>query len=53
MGFCGTNLRPMSQEVLKIAIRKMSLKNTLVKLFPHDSVASELAIESKSNKFDK
>ena len=32
---CGTNLRPISKEVLVISTRKMSLRNTLVKYFKH------------------
>ena len=32
--FCGTHIRPVLQEVLKIWIRKMSSKNTLAKLLP-------------------
>ena len=42
MGFCGTHQWPFSQEVLKILIGKMSLKNTLVNLLPHLSGANEL-----------
>ena len=42
MGSCGTQLRPMPLEVLKITIHEMSLKSTLTKLFPHPSEASEL-----------
>ena len=34
--------RPMSQEMLKMSIHKMSLKNTLVKLHPQLSGANEL-----------
>ena len=30
MGFCGTYLRPISLEVFKISVHKVSLKNTLV-----------------------
>ena len=39
MGFCGTHLRPISQEVLEILIRKMSWKNALIKLLQHPSGA--------------
>ena len=39
---CGTHLRPILQEVVKVSIFKMSLKNTLVKLLPHLSEATEL-----------
>ena len=39
--FCGTHLTPISQEVLKISIYKMSFKNIIVKLLLHLSVASE------------
>ena len=35
MGFCATDGRPISQEVLKISIRKMSLDITHLRLFPH------------------
>ena len=37
-----TNLRPISQEVLKIPIRKTGLKNTLVKLPSHLPEANDL-----------
>ena len=33
--FYGIHLRPVSQEVLKISIRQMSLKNKQIKLLPH------------------
>ena len=39
--FCDTHLTPISQEVLKISIYKMSFKNIIVKLLLHLSVASE------------
>ena len=32
MGFCGSNVRPISQEVLMISISKMSLKNNSTSL---------------------
>ena len=34
LGFCGIHRRPISQEVPTMSIRKMSLKNTLIKLLP-------------------
>ena len=37
---------PISQEVLKISIRKMMLKNTLIKLLPHPSWVGELTHEA-------
>ena len=43
MGFCCTNLGPISQEVLKLPIHWMSFANALVKLFPNRlSGANEL-----------
>ena len=42
MGLCGTHLKPISQIVLKISIRKISLKNELVNLIPQLSGAIEL-----------
>ena len=42
VGFCGINPRPISQEVFKMTVHKMSLKNTLVKLLPHLPGANEL-----------
>ena len=41
MEFCGTHLR-LNSQVLKISIRKMILKNILVKLLWHLSGANEL-----------
>ena len=32
MGFCGIHLRPIAQEVLKITIRKMTLKKYTCKI---------------------
>ena len=40
--FCGTQLRPISQEVLKISVCKMSLKNTLANVLPPLSGPNEL-----------
>ena len=44
MGYWGTNLRPISQEVLKKYIRNMGLENTFVKFLLHLSGADELLI---------
>ena len=41
-GFCGTHIKQILQELLKVSIHKMSLKNTLVKGLPHLSVTNEL-----------
>ena len=38
-----TRLRPISQEMLKISIRKMNSKNTLMTLFSHLSWAKGLS----------
>ena len=42
VGFYDTHLRPISQEMLKISIRKMSLKYALAKLFHPSAGAIEL-----------
>ena len=42
MRFFGIHLRPISQEVLDTSIRKIDLKNTLVKLLPNLPGATEL-----------
>ena len=46
---CGTHLRPILQEVLKISFHKMILKNILVQLLPHFPGASELKALDTSN----
>ena len=40
--FCGTHLRPISQEALKISIGKIILKNKLLKLQLHLPGTNEL-----------
>ena len=37
MEFCGTHLRPVLWDALKISIGKMSLKSTLIRLFVNQS----------------
>ena len=36
--FCGTHIEPIAQKVVNIWNYKKSLKNTLVKLLPHNSI---------------
>ena len=48
MGFCGIHLRLISQEVPKTSIRKIGLKNTLVKFIPCLPGANELTIEASN-----
>ena len=44
MGFCGTHLRPILQDMLKMSICNMPLKNTLVKSLPQLPGANELMV---------
>ena len=45
MAFCDTDIRPVSQEVLKKSTHKIILKFTLVELLPHRPGAIELSLE--------
>ena len=47
MWFCGTHPGPISQELLKISIRKMSFKTNHAKLFPYPSEANEFIFQIK------
>ena len=49
----GTHLNPVSQEMVKISIRNMSLKNSLIKLVSHLSGANELTLKRLGHFFSK